>query len=135
MTIMFESLSKLHTICFPSKPWAATDFAELKKSGAEIIASDNAFIVYRIAADECEIITIGVAPNVRRTGTATALLRIMESELKKSDTKSVFLEVSDMNAPAIDLYLKLGYDMVGKRPGYYDGTDAIIMKKSLVISL
>ena len=65
---MFEKLSNLHKKCFPNKPWSAQDFANLKKSGCEIIMSENGFIVYRITADEAEIITIGVNPEMRRNG-------------------------------------------------------------------
>ncbi|MDR1026960.1 MAG: hypothetical protein LBL46_00910, partial [Rickettsiales bacterium] len=65
---MYAQLSKLHNECFPAQPWSADEFAKLKAGGAEIVASDNGFIVWRAAADEAEIITIGVRPSARRTG-------------------------------------------------------------------
>ena len=49
---MLNELENLHRACFPSKPWTAQDFADLKKSGCDIIASQNGFIVYRAVADE-----------------------------------------------------------------------------------
>lgn len=128
---MLNELANLHAKCFPNKPWSAADFADLKKSGCEIIASKNGFIVYRQTLDEAEIITIGVAPDARRSGIAAAMLGIVEQELKKSGVKSIFLEVAENNAPARKLYEQNGYVQIAVRPKYYDGIDAIMMKKDL----
>ena len=128
---MLNELANLHQKCFPHKPWTADDFADLKKSGCEIIASQNGFIVWRATLDEAELITIGVAPDARRTGIAAAMMGIMEGELKKSGVKSVFLEVAENNTPARRLYEQNGYVQIGVRPKYYDGIDAIMMKKDL----
>lgn len=128
---MLNELANLHAKCFPNKPWSAADFADLKKSGCEIIASQNGFIVYRQTLDEAEIITIGVAPDARRSGIAAAMLGIVEQELKKSGVKSIFLEVAENNAPARKLYEQNGYVQIAVRPKYYDGIDAIMMKKDL----
>lgn len=128
---MLNELANLHQKCFPHKPWSADDFADLKKSGCEIIASQNGFIVYRQTLDEAEIITIGVAPEARRTGIAAAMLGIVEGELKKNNVKNIFLEVAENNHPARELYSNNGYKEIGIRPKYYDGVDAIMMKKDL----
>jgi ribosomal-protein-alanine N-acetyltransferase len=79
----FIKLAELHQKCFPNKPWSADDFADLKKSGCEIISSENGFIVWRAVLDEAEIITIGVNPESRGQGIASALLTLMENEIKK----------------------------------------------------
>lgn len=128
---MLNELANLHQKCFPHKPWSANDFADLKNSGCEVVASQNGFIVWRTTLDEAELITIGVAPDARRTGIAAAMMGIMESELKKSGVKSVFLEVAENNIPARKLYEQNGYVQIGVRPKYYDGIDAIMMKKDL----
>lgn len=128
---MLNKLAELHKQCFPHKPWGADDFDELKKSGCEIIASDNGFIVWRTVCDEAELITIGVAPGARRTGIAAAMLEIMAHELKKSGIKKIFLEVAADNTAARTLYEKNGFKPVGTRPKYYDGVDAILMARDL----
>ncbi len=128
---MFNAIANLHAACFPDKPWNATDFADLKKSGCEIIASQNGFVVYRKILDEAEIITIGVHPDARQTGIASAMLGIVEGELRKAGVKSIFLEVAENNHPARKLYEHNGYVQIGVRPKYYDGIDAITMKKDL----
>lgn len=128
---MLNKIAELHKQCFPERPWSESDFMDLKRSGCEIVASDNGFIVWRTVADEAEIISIGVAPAARRSGIAGALILLMEQELKKSSVVNVFLEVSEVNYPAKKLYEKYGFKPTGKRPKYYDGVDAIIMSKKL----
>lgn len=128
---MLQELEALHKECFPHKPWTANDFADLKKSGCDVIASKNGFIVWRVVADEAEIITIGVHPNARKTGIAAAMLGIAEVEIKKANANRIFLEVAENNIPARKLYEKYGFKSVGNRPKYYDGVDAIIMEKQI----
>ncbi len=128
---MFDELSNLHKKCFPTHPWSADDFRDLKKSGCEIIMSENGFIVYRTVADEAEIITIGVNPEMRRNGIASAMISIIEKNIKNQGVKKIFLEVSANNIPAQKLYENLGFLVVGNRPKYYNGVDAILMSKEL----
>ena len=103
---MLNKLADLHKQCFPNKPWSESDFMELKNSGCEIVASENGFIVWRVTTDEAEIITIGVAPEMRRNGIAETMIILMEQELKKQNVINVFLEVSEVNSAAIKLYEK-----------------------------
>ena len=128
---MLNDLENLHRACFPDKPWSAQDFADLKKSGCDIIASQNGFIVWRVVADEAEIITIGVRPEARKNGIATAMLTLVENDLKKRGVKKIFLEVAENNVPAKKLYEQNGFIQISIRPKYYDGIDAIIMEKKL----
>ena len=128
---MFQKLADLHKKCFPNRPWSADDFRDLKQSGCEIIMSENGFIVYRVAVDEAEIITIGVAPDFRRSGIASAMIGIIEKNLKSQGVKKIFLEVASNNIAAQKLYENMGFWTVGLRPKYYDGVDAILMSKDL----
>lgn len=128
---MFNKIADLHKLCFSQRPWGADDFRDLKKSGCEIVASDNGFIVWRTVLDTAEIITIGVHPDARGTGIAIAMLGIMENEVKKNGVKKILLDVSAENTAAINLYKKCGFIENGRRPKYYDGIDAILMEKNL----
>ncbi len=128
---MLNELEKLHSVCFPNKPWSASDFADLKKSGCDIIASQNGFIVWRVVADESEIITIGVHPDARRGGIAAAMLVLAENDAKKRGASKMFLEVAENNRPARAMYERNGFVQIGVRPKYYDGIDAILMEKKL----
>lgn len=129
---MLNNLAKLHAECFPHKPWTATDFEDLKKSGCDIIASENGFIVWRTVCDECELISIGVAGSARRTGIASAMLAIMENDARKNGAKKIFLDVAENNTAARTLYENNGYTEIGRRSKYYsDGIAAILMEKIL----
>ncbi len=128
---MINKLAELHAQCFPHRPLTAADFADLKKSGCDIVASENGFIVWRVVADEAELITIGVAPAARKTGIASAMLAIMTGDAKKRGAKKIFLEVAENNTAARALYDRNGFVTVGRRPKYYDGIDAIIMEKQI----
>lgn len=128
---MLNELEHLHALCFPHKPWSAADFADLKKSGCDIMASQNGFIVYRAVLDEAELITIGVHPDARRGGIAATMIELMVRDLAARGVKRVFLEVAENNRPARALYEKHGFAVVGRRPKYYDGIDAILMARDL----
>lgn len=128
---MYKELENLHRLCFPHKPWSASDFADLKKSGCDIIASQYGFVVWRVVADEAEIITIGVHPDARKSGIASAMLTLVENDVMKRGCKKLFLEVAENNIAAIKLYTTNGFKQIGVRPKYYDGIDALLMEKSL----
>ncbi len=128
---MLNELEHLHALCFPHKPWSAVDFADLKKSGCDIVASQNGFIVYRAITPEAELITIGVHPDARRGGIAATMIELMVRDLAARGVKRIFLEVAENNRPARALYEKHGFVVVGRRPKYYDGIDAILMARDL----
>lgn len=93
--------------------------------------SENGFVVYRIVVDEMEIITIGVAPEMRRSGIASAMVGIIEKDALCQGVKKIFLEVASTNIPAQKLYENCGFKTIGLRPKYYDGVDAILMAKEI----
>jgi ribosomal protein S18 acetylase RimI-like enzyme len=47
--------------------------------------------------------------------------------------ESISLEVSVLNEAAIQLYLKHGFKVVSLRKAYYDGVDAYLMVKDMVV--
>ena len=126
---MIKTLVEIYKDCFPDKNWSEKDFLDLKKSGCEIVASENSFIIYRITLDEAEIITIGVKKKKRNLGLGSSLMTIMLKDLEEKNVKSIFLEVEITNLQALSLYEKFGFKQISTRKKYYNGTDAIIMKK------
>lgn len=77
------------------------------------------FLIYRITADEAEIITIASYPNHRRKGVARSLMDEMVRICLTERVKEVFLEVDQINNAALTLYKALGFTKVGERKGYY----------------
>lgn len=132
-SLAIPELAKLHVTCF-DEPWDEEAFASLMASpgiGAMVASSAEGLVgllLYRIVADEAEILTLGVDPNVRRRGAGSALLQ----SLLALKIPQVFLEVASSNKDAINLYTKAGFKQVGLRKAYYaaSGDDALILKWS-----
>lgn len=82
------------------------------------------FIIATIIDDTVEILLVYVDTLYRRQNIATNLLNNVNKMGKDS-----FLEVSTENNSAYNLYIKNGYKEVSRRKGYYNGVDAIVMKK------
>ncbi|MEM1945024.1 MAG: ribosomal protein S18-alanine N-acetyltransferase [Nitrososphaerota archaeon] len=79
------------------------------------------------------IVSVAVLPNYRRRGIASELIRLASYELLNTyGCSEVYLEVRVSNYEAINLYKKLGFNVVAVQKGYYaDGEDANIMAKHL----
>ncbi len=96
------------------------------------IHPDGGMVLARVAADEADILTIAVAPDVRRRGLGRALLLAAMAEAGRRGAKSMFLEVGVDNAAAAALYASCGFAQVGRRRGYYaSGGDALVMRAAL----
>jgi len=86
------------------------------------------FLIVRAAADEAELLTIGVLPDHRKRGAGQALLREAAGRLRPGGARRLFLEVEETNGPALALYRGLGAVPVGRRPRYYEnGADAAVL--------
>jgi len=132
-------LAALHGGCFDT-PWDETAMAEVMAMAGVfgLMASNggkppSGFILCRMAADACEIITIGVMPENRRAGAAAALLAAATEKAAKAGARKLFLEVAEDNPAALGLYQAAGFREAGRRAGYYQGggTDALVLKKEL----
>ncbi len=89
-------------------------------------------VLARAAADEAEILTLGVVPTARRRGLGRALLDAAKAEAARRGARAVFLEVSTHNAAARRLYLASGFVEAGLRRRYYaDGSDALLLRADL----
>jgi ribosomal-protein-alanine N-acetyltransferase len=92
------------------------------------------FLVVRVVTGEAEILNLAVHQRVRRKGIARALFQEALKELGAGGVRSVFLEVRESNAGARAFYGGAGFEISGKRPGYYHDPEepALLMKKKLL---
>ncbi len=97
------------------------------------VAPDGAgMAMFRVAADEAELLTIAVRRAVRRRGVASALLSVCMARCRRLGAERLFLEVSASNMPACALYRRMGFAEVGRRAAYYgDGSAALVMAAPL----
>lgn len=81
---------------------------------------------------EAEIRKIAVASACRRQGIAQRLLTTACQTLARQQIVSCFLELRASNLPALHLYQKNGFQIVGQRKSYYTlpTEDAMILRKS-----
>jgi [ribosomal protein S18]-alanine N-acetyltransferase len=77
------------------------------------------FITARAAADEIEILNLGVAPDARRRGIATSLLKAAMAWGTENQARKAFLEVRASNSAAIQFYERAGFRTLGRRAKYY----------------
>jgi len=86
-------------------------------------------IVVWLIMDEAHIATIAVHPEYRGRGIGRQILIAALGECAAQGALSATLEVRERNAIAIDMYRKLGFEVVGLRKRYYQDTneDAILM--------
>lgn len=139
-----ELLAALHEQCFPpGECWdqaAMTGlltvpgcFAFVAAGGPEDRPSGMALV--RVAADEAELLTIGVVPGARRQGVADRLLTELTASVRARGAVRLFLEVSVNNAAALPLYRRLQFIEAGRRRRYYaDDSDALILAVDLSVA-
>jgi ribosomal-protein-alanine N-acetyltransferase len=124
-----------------SLPWPAHSFRyELLENEAsrqwvvEIRSACEApkiigMIVVWLILDEVHIATIAVHPEYRGRGIGRQILLTALRECAAQGARSATLEVRERNLIAIDMYRKLGFEVVGQRKHYYQDTheDAVLM--------
>jgi ribosomal-protein-alanine N-acetyltransferase len=126
-------LARLHRSCF-DEAWSRSDLAHLlgmpgafglvaRLYDGGLAGLDGlrgvGFAICRVAADESELLTIGVGPAYRRRGVAGSLLKAGMERCERMGACSMFLEVAIDNVGAQQLYEEHGFERVGLRPDYY----------------
>ena len=85
------------------------------------------YLNYYLIYDRVEIANFLVLKEHRNNGIGSKLLDYLINNI---DYSNITLEVKETNDPAINLYLKKGFNKVAKREGYYNGIDGILMEKN-----
>jgi ribosomal-protein-alanine N-acetyltransferase len=136
-------IARLHGRLFP-EAWDEPAVSRLLAHPASLAlvashgnpATIGAFALAQIAADEAELLTVGVAPAWRRHGIAGRLLDGIKRAAARSGAASLFLEVAASNASAQALYVKNGFVETARRAHYYarpsgPPEDAVVMRAQL----
>ena len=86
-----------------------------------------------VPPDEFHVLEIAVHPGEQGKGHGKALLLQLLLEARRMGSATMaLLEVRASNEKALALYQGTGFNVVGRRKGYYkDGEDAILMTKLL----
>ena len=129
-------VAALEKQCF-SLPWSANAIASELENPLSfwLVAVDGTVVAGYVGSQsvrgEADMMNLAVLPEYRRQGVGEALVTELVSGLCKQEVHSLTLEVRASNTPAIGLYEKLGFEQVGRRPGYYRNPreDALILRK------
>ena len=133
-----DEIAKIEAERF-SKPWSkASVLSEIENPSSVVICAetDGEIVGYgglQTVLDEGYITNIAVRKKNERKGIASAIVEAIIGSAKERKLSFVSLEVRESNFAAQGLYLKYGFEIVGKRTNFYEkpAEDALIMTKNL----
>ena len=129
-------MAAIHAAAFPvAERWDAAAFATqlAMPGGFGLVDAAGGLILARVAADEAEVLTLGVAPESRRRGIGRRLLHAAAATAAARGAGTLFLEVARANDTARALYAAVGFRQVGVRRCYYPGGGgALVLRWSLL---
>jgi ribosomal-protein-alanine N-acetyltransferase len=133
------SVTALDAALFGAEAWSAESVAaELcgeRRRAVVAVRPDGDLAGYAVtvlAGDTADLARIGVAPSLRRTGLATAMLTTLSSQAVLDGAERMLAEVAADNEAALAFYGAAGFTDVGRRKRYYrDGGDALVLGRRL----
>ena len=130
-----RALAAIHAAAFSfGQAWGEDSISlQLSLPGAfGLIDERGGMLLGRVTVDEAEVLRLAVAPRMRRLGIAKTLLAAACAESRLRGGNKMFLEVAIGNAPARELYRRLGFVEVGRRQRYYpDSSDALVLRMNI----
>lgn len=140
-------LAALHGACFPDqawpeRPWDESTMVELMTAPGSLAllalrdGQPLGFALARVAADEAEVLSLGVLPAQRGRGVGRALIEALCRLADVLGAGTLHLEVAADNAAALALYRASGFEESGRRRGYYrrrsgPPVDALLLRRGL----
>ncbi len=131
----------IETLSF-SNPWSENTFrgeiqntpvsfpmVVVEKPGDRLVG----YIVYWHVHEDVQVNNVAVHPDFRGRGVGEALMRHVIDKVRASGATFVTLEVRVSNRPAVTLYKKLGFEILGERKNYYTHPDEDAYMMGLVL--
>jgi ribosomal protein S18 acetylase RimI-like enzyme len=134
-TANLPEVLRLEAECFPHERWSQQVWED-EFAVANVLGYWDEDLLglasFAIAGATVDLRTVGVTAAARRRGVATELLRTGMEWAAAMGASRMLLEVAEGNAPALELYRKLGFGLISRRRRYYrDGADALILEVAL----
>lgn len=131
-------IAALEQACF-SAPWSENSIkSELRNElSLWLVAEEDGNILGYVGSQtvlgESDMLNLAVTPESRRRGIGRQLVVALCDALRAEKSTCLTLEVRESNEAARQLYLSLGFQLVGKRPRYYTRPveDAELYRKEL----
>ena len=131
--VHLSDVAELERLCF-AEPWSESSLALLTREGgvAFVVCEQDRAIAYggmMTVLDEGQITNVAVHPDARRRGYGYMITEALVAYAKECGLSSISLEVRESNEAAIALYRACGFDVCGRRRGFYRKPveDALIM--------
>ena len=123
-----------------SHPWTRGNFSDSLMNGHAAFAlldqerHIQAYFWVMPVVDELHLLNFTVAAASQGKGLGKSMLESLFVYAREQGFASVLLEVRAGNSRAIEIYLKNGFEQIGRRKGYYPASgdlreDAIVMRR------
>lgn len=125
-------------------PWTRAIFRDCLRVGYTCLVYEGApgllgHGVMSLAAGECHLLNICIHPDYQRRGLGRAMIEYLLKLAQHRNAHVALLEVRISNRAAYNLYMQMGFDEIGMRPGYYPARagreDAIMLARDLTLTL
>ncbi len=119
-----DAVLKIELQCYPH-PWTKGIFGDCIRVGYDCWVLEEKGIgiigygVLSVAAGESHVLNLAVDPSLRGQGLGRQLLEHLLQRALAGGAEMVLLEVRPSNIGARALYEKMGFNEIGRRPGYY----------------
>jgi [ribosomal protein S18]-alanine N-acetyltransferase len=132
-----EQLLPIEADLFGAEQWSPAMFwNELANDHYYLVALDRddelvGYAGLSVDGDEAWVQNLAVRRDRQRYGIGRSLLEALLAEARRRGVRVVLLEVAVDNGPAQRLYDEYGFQIVGRRRGYYQpsNTDALVMRR------
>ncbi|MEZ4297697.1 MAG: ribosomal protein S18-alanine N-acetyltransferase [Polyangiaceae bacterium] len=123
---LLEELTRLAEEAFPGQPFSMREEVARPWTRLWVAYDDDrpvCFLVGWHVADELHILNVATAVRAKRRGFASAVIEEILAYASEHRLRIVLLEVRASNEPAIALYRKHGFTVLGVRKAYYADND------------
>jgi ribosomal-protein-alanine N-acetyltransferase len=131
----------IEALCF-SNPWGDSTFrgeiqntsvsfplVVVRRPGDEVVA----YIIFWQIRDDVQVNNVAVHPDFRGLGLGETIMRYAIARVRDAGATFMTLEVRQSNMPAMTLYRKLGFEIMGTRKNYYSKPDEDACVMALVL--
>ena len=133
-----ESVRKLLSSIPEVAQWPADDFLLGSQKNFSVRVAEEegtvcGLVVFRIMADEAEILNLAVDSSQRRRGTGSQLIQEVIAASNSAGVRKIFLEVRQSNEAARNFYARMGFTETGRRRQYYRQPveDAVVLVRGI----
>ncbi|MGZ5424280.1 MAG: ribosomal protein S18-alanine N-acetyltransferase [Candidatus Aminicenantales bacterium] len=132
----------IETLSF-SNPWSDNTFrgeiqntsisfpmVVVRRPGEEVLA----YVIFWQIRDDVQVNNVAVHPDCRGRGLGEAMIRYVIAKSREAGATFMTLEVRQSNTPALTLYKKLGFEVMGTRKSYYTKPDEDADVMALVLA-